>query len=93
MTIDVSPVNTIAPLRNVAMLDELIERTIEAFGRLDVLFNNAGIGVGGEARHAHDERPGAVARRRLAARAPDLGDDARTASLDDHARTGQRRHG
>lgn len=28
MTIDVSPVNTIAPLRNVALLDELIERIL-----------------------------------------------------------------
>lgn len=28
MTIDVSPVNTIAPLRNVALLDELLERTL-----------------------------------------------------------------
>jgi NAD(P)-dependent dehydrogenase (short-subunit alcohol dehydrogenase family) len=34
-------------------VNRLVEATVNAHGRLDYLFNNAGIGIGGEVRHYH----------------------------------------
>ncbi|MFZ5570699.1 MAG: SDR family NAD(P)-dependent oxidoreductase [Thermodesulfobacteriota bacterium] len=34
-----------------AMVDELVRQTIQRQGRIDYMFNNAGIGIGGEVRH------------------------------------------
>jgi NAD(P)-dependent dehydrogenase (short-subunit alcohol dehydrogenase family) len=34
-------------------VNRLVQETVRVHGRLDYLFNNAGIGIGGEARHYH----------------------------------------
>lgn len=43
-------------VRNFADLQRLVNKTFEAKGRLDFMFNNAGIGIGGEInRHTHED--------------------------------------
>jgi NAD(P)-dependent dehydrogenase (short-subunit alcohol dehydrogenase family) len=56
---DIGATATKVDVRDASSVQALVDETVAAYGRLDLMFNNAGIGVGGDARElttAHWDR-------------------------------------